>query len=47
VVHKEDLLQHLDNLRRCLEERSTLTHDYYPLVMSYILAAEETVTGVQ
>jgi transcriptional regulator with XRE-family HTH domain len=47
VVHKEDLIQHLDNLRRCLEDRSTLTHDHYPLVMSYILAAEETVNGVR
>jgi transcriptional regulator with XRE-family HTH domain len=47
VVHKEDLLQRLDNLRQSIEERSTLTHDFYPLVMSYILAAEETITGVQ
>lgn len=46
VVHKEDLLKHLQILKQRVEDKAASKHDQYLVVMSLILAAENSINEV-
>ena len=46
TVSKNDLLFHLNNLKNLLQQKNTVDHDRYRLILSLIMEAEETISEI-
>lgn len=46
VVHKEDLLKHLELLREKVEDKAASKNEHYLVALSLIIAAENTLSEV-
>jgi transcriptional regulator with XRE-family HTH domain len=46
VAHKEDLLKHIENLKKCIENKKASTNEHYLVALSLIIAAENTLSEV-
>lgn len=46
VVHKEDLLKHIEMLRQRIEDKAASKNEHYLVALSLIIAAENTISEV-